>query len=57
MDSSDINCANCEHKMTSIFICENNCGTILCDNCGYDFYFFENDYIIGHNPKCEDYIE
>ncbi len=44
-------CINCNIEMN--LICDNDCGSISCELCGYEIYLNEkNVYVVGHSKKC-----
>lgn len=50
MEEDNIKCQRC--KRTIVEYCDNDCGTYHCIYCNLEFYIHDNNYIITHNPKC-----
>lgn len=35
-----------------VVICDNDCGTFHCMKCNADFYYNDNNLVIGHKDGC-----
>jgi hypothetical protein len=44
----------CKNCINADLICDNDCGTIMCDTCEKEWYYENNIKKLGHNPKCGD---
>lgn len=51
-----VKCPSCSHKVDleqdEIQICDNNCGTIICNNYNKEYYNNKNIPILGHSINC-----
>lgn len=47
-------CPECDAKdIGELDVCDNNCKTIMCEECGGEFYFDkDNKIVIDHDPEC-----
>lgn len=45
------NCPGCHHECTCDTVCDNSCGTFMCD-CGHEFHIVNEKCVSGHNPQC-----
>ena len=47
-------CPECNTKdIGELDICDNDCKTIICEECGTQFYFDkDNKIVIDHDPDC-----
>lgn len=52
-------CLECNFVLNSQIICDNDCGTFLCEHCSNEYHFDNNNkkLIQGHNPKCGDFSD
>lgn len=47
------NCPLCHIEITELIKCDNDCGTVICNNCNCSFFADNNNKItIGHFPLC-----
>lgn len=44
-----IECQGCEETTT---VCDNSCGTVICDKCNKESYIEDGKRKYGHNPNC-----
>jgi hypothetical protein len=46
-------CPKCDTKRKDIIVCDNDCGTVICEHCDTEYY---DKNVIGHNPTCSEKI-
>ena len=46
-------CLKCGKEISLLVICDNDCGTIICDKCYANHYVDSKGILVkGHHPKC-----
>ncbi len=49
-----MDCPHCNTPYDGTIICDNDCKTIICSKCDYEFYIDENNQIVhDHDPQCD----
>jgi len=53
LSKTPIICPTCNKETSGSTICDNDCGTEICNNCTDSYYSDKKgNYIKGHNPLC-----